>query len=146
MFTVVKSSQYTNNTVLINGACLAADTKPTTGIANGSMCLEIDTGKLYAYNEDDGEWVEQPGAGGGGGSGSDRVIIVADSDGTINYSFNELLNYVNNGYLIYFNNSQDFEYSRIPLTSLEGDDGDYVAHFGNMAFVQTDGDAPMNAD
>ena len=74
MFTVVKSSQYTNNTVLINGACLSTDSKPTTGIANGSMCLEIDTGKLYAYNEDDGEWVEQPGAGGGGGSGNGTGI------------------------------------------------------------------------
>ena len=69
MFSVIKSSQYTNDTVLIQGACVALDTKPTSGIANGSMCIEIDTGKIYAFDEESGDWIEQPGAGGGGGGG-----------------------------------------------------------------------------
>ena len=30
------------------------ESKPTTGIANGSMYLETDTRKVYLYDEDDG--------------------------------------------------------------------------------------------
>ena len=32
----------------------SSETKPTTGIANGSMYLETDTRKVYLYDEDDG--------------------------------------------------------------------------------------------
>lgn len=34
------------------------DTKPTAGYANGSTFLEVDTGKIYLFNEDASEWVE----------------------------------------------------------------------------------------
>lgn len=41
---------------------LADDEKPTTinggAIINGSEFLEIDTGDLYYFNEDDTEWVK----------------------------------------------------------------------------------------
>ena len=57
MFTNLTAS-YTNGDVLIEAACLSTDTKPTTGIANGSLCLEMDTGKVYAFNEAASEWVE----------------------------------------------------------------------------------------
>lgn len=40
-------------------ACLAADTKPTDGIATGSICVEVDTGKVYFYDSEGAEWVEQ---------------------------------------------------------------------------------------
>jgi len=40
-------------------ACASTDDKPTTGIATGSVCLEVDTGKLYAFNEKNSTWVEQ---------------------------------------------------------------------------------------
>lgn len=79
MFSVIKSSQYTNDTVLIQGACVALDTKPTSGIANGSMCIEIDTGKIYAFDEESGDWIEQPGAGGGGGSGFSTATVTVNS-------------------------------------------------------------------
>ena len=39
--------------------CLAADTKPTSKIANGSIAVEIDTGKVFFFNEEGGAWVEQ---------------------------------------------------------------------------------------
>lgn len=36
--------------------CLSTDTKPTEHIANGSTCLEIDTGDLYVFDAENGEW------------------------------------------------------------------------------------------
>jgi len=32
----------------------SSESKPTDGIANGSMYLETDTRKVYLYDEDDG--------------------------------------------------------------------------------------------
>ena len=43
-------------------AGLSTDTKPTHGIATGSLFHEIDTKKVYAYDEDGlsgSEWIEQ---------------------------------------------------------------------------------------
>lgn len=42
----------------------STDDKPTvkfkgTKIENGSTLMEIDTGKIYIYDEEDAEWVEQ---------------------------------------------------------------------------------------
>lgn len=40
-------------------AGLSTDTKPTTGIITGSMFLEVDTSKAYAFDETgDGTWYE----------------------------------------------------------------------------------------
>lgn len=54
-------------------SCDSMDTKPSvTGLINGSMLTETDTGKVYMVDEDAGEWVEQfslQDMGGGGGSG-----------------------------------------------------------------------------
>lgn len=42
-----------------SGYCVAADTKPTGGsIANGSRLIEMDTGKVYFYDEEGGAWEE----------------------------------------------------------------------------------------
>lgn len=38
--------------------CVSTDAKPTDGITNGSMCLEMDTGKIYAFNEAASTWIE----------------------------------------------------------------------------------------
>lgn len=74
MFTNNKAKYYGDNKVLIDAACLKTDSKPTTGIANGSKCIEMDTGKTYMFNEEDSEWEELPSSGGGGGS-SDLIIV-----------------------------------------------------------------------
>lgn len=39
--------------------CTASDTKPTDGIAQGSICLEQDgsTLNVYMFNETSGSWV-----------------------------------------------------------------------------------------
>ena len=48
-------------------ACTSTDTKPVSGIVTGSLALEVDTKKIYAFNEDASsgeEWVEQVQLGG----------------------------------------------------------------------------------
>lgn len=46
---------------LLEGHCLAADTKPTDGVANGSTLIEMDTGKVYMFDEAGEEWLEYGG-------------------------------------------------------------------------------------
>ena len=38
---------------------LSTDTKPTSGIIGGSIAVEVDTGKVYFFDEDGSEWIEQ---------------------------------------------------------------------------------------
>lgn len=37
---------------------LSTDTKPTTGVMNGSSFVEMDTGKLYFFDAAGSEWKE----------------------------------------------------------------------------------------
>ena len=37
---------------------LSTDTKPTTNIITGSVFVEVDTGKVYLFNETASAWVE----------------------------------------------------------------------------------------
>lgn len=48
----------TNGKVMVDAACLSTDTKPTSGIANGSTCVEMDTSKLYFFDEANSVWKE----------------------------------------------------------------------------------------
>lgn len=47
----------------IEAACDENDTKPTTfgsgGIANGSKCIESDTGDTYFFSDTTSAWVKQ---------------------------------------------------------------------------------------
>ena len=60
----------TNAGIKVNGvqyvefAGLSTDTKPTNGIATGSLFHEVDTTKVFAYDEAGEEWVEQMEFGG----------------------------------------------------------------------------------
>lgn len=38
---------------------LSSDTKPTANIAEGSIFCEVDTGKVFFFNETSSTWVEQ---------------------------------------------------------------------------------------
>lgn len=40
------------------GFCLSTDVKPTEGIGNGSFMTEIDTGKVYCFDEENATWYE----------------------------------------------------------------------------------------
>lgn len=42
----------------IEGRCLSTDTKPTDGIANGSILLEMDTSTVYMFDADSETWKE----------------------------------------------------------------------------------------
>ena len=59
MFTVVSEERNSNhmyNTAVY--ACLSTDTKPTTRITNGSMAIEMDTGDVYLFDEDNSQWLK----------------------------------------------------------------------------------------
>ena len=49
----------------IESAGLSTDAKPVTGIATGSLFLEVDTGDVYAYDEAGGDWGQIAALGGG---------------------------------------------------------------------------------
>ena len=38
------------------GRCKSTDVKPIEGICNGSILLEIDTGKVYMFDGETSEW------------------------------------------------------------------------------------------
>lgn len=38
---------------------LSTDTKPTDGVRNGSVFVEMDTGKEYLFDAENDQWVEQ---------------------------------------------------------------------------------------
>lgn len=64
MFTprgTVKVAGYDDNgkeLLLGEFVCLSTDTKPTEGIANGSTVIEMDTSKLFNFNQDGKAWAE----------------------------------------------------------------------------------------
>lgn len=43
--------------------CLSTDTKPTQNIPNGSVLIEMDTGKGYLFDAENAEWHELPSGG-----------------------------------------------------------------------------------
>lgn len=53
MVRTIVERTYNNNMKYIEAAGLSTDTKPTGGIVTGSLFLEVDTMKLYAYDETD---------------------------------------------------------------------------------------------
>lgn len=41
-----------------SGVCLSTDEKPTGNVENGSMLIEMDTGKVWFYDAENGIWRE----------------------------------------------------------------------------------------
>lgn len=37
----------------------SSDEKPIHGVATGSICVEVDTGKVFFFSEASEQWVEQ---------------------------------------------------------------------------------------
>lgn len=85
MFTNTKAKYYGDDKVLLDSACLSTDTKPTTGVANGSKLLEMDTSTVYAFDEANGEWLAQSSSGGGGGGGGGAEPLM------VNYTWDDNL-------------------------------------------------------
>ena len=64
MYTVTKIAYYHGDKPIVEAVCLSNDTLPTTGIANGSLCLVMDTNTVMYFDETEGAWAEL-GEGGG---------------------------------------------------------------------------------
>lgn len=66
--------------------------KPTSQLANGSVFIESDTGKVFIFDEDDG-WTEMQ-AGGGGGGGEKFIVTLTptaqDFSGTMDKTPEEI--------------------------------------------------------
>lgn len=58
MVTNRQTFYFANGKVMVEAAGLSTDTKPTTGIANGSTFIEMDTSKLYFFDEANSTWEE----------------------------------------------------------------------------------------
>ena len=57
MITWTKNVYRENNVSYKEGVCLSSDEKPTEGIKNGSVLLEMDTGDVYFFNKESEEWI-----------------------------------------------------------------------------------------
>ena len=49
---------FTDNKRYIEAAGLSTDSKPTTGIVTGSVFIEVNTGKVFLFDEASGSWQE----------------------------------------------------------------------------------------
>ena len=60
MITIDKQIQDVGDTIATNETYygLSTDSKPTTGVGNGSIFIEINTGKAYFFNAAGNSWVE----------------------------------------------------------------------------------------
>lgn len=75
--------------MIVKLACDSDDVKPVNGVATGSTCLEVDTGDLYIFSEDDKAWnfLKNVGSDGGGGGGdSDFSTAVVTFTGSTTYA------------------------------------------------------------
>ena len=61
MVRIIVSMPYANvnnRNKYIEAAGLSTDTKPTDWIITGSLFFEVDTGKIFAFDEESAEWNE----------------------------------------------------------------------------------------
>ena len=56
--TLVEVTEQGEELYIANLFGTSSDSKPTTGYANGSTFVEVNTGKLFLFNEATGAWVE----------------------------------------------------------------------------------------
>ena len=56
MISTLKQINYSADAKLIEAYGLSTDSKPTTNIANGSMFVEMDSGKIYFFDAEGGDW------------------------------------------------------------------------------------------
>lgn len=68
-------------------AGLSSDNKTSNDVIknpqNGDVFKEIDTGKIFKYNADTQQWVEQPASGGGGGGQTSGVTSFNGRNGAV---------------------------------------------------------------
>lgn len=59
MIRTIESKLTDTNRAYVELAGLSTDTKPTDGLATGSIFTEVDTGKVFFFNDASDTWVEQ---------------------------------------------------------------------------------------
>ena len=59
MISTIDSKLTASNRAYVELAGIHTDTKPTDGIATGSIFTEVDTGTVFFFNEASETWVEQ---------------------------------------------------------------------------------------
>ena len=59
MIRTIDSKLTDTNRAYVELAGIHTDTKPTDGIATGSIFTEVDTGTVFFFNEASETWVEQ---------------------------------------------------------------------------------------
>lgn len=82
MVTEIRTLKAENGVGLTEYALLSTDTKPASCL-NGSMAMEVDTGKVFIYDAENGTWTEI-GSGGGGGGTSDFSTAEVTFEGEVN--------------------------------------------------------------
>lgn len=74
----MKYLQGSDNKAYFEFSGLSTDDKPTMAdISTGSLFHEVDTTKIYAYEEESGEWIEQMQLGEDASSASDASALSA---------------------------------------------------------------------
>lgn len=63
---ILKKQATDDGTFLVECAGLSTDTKPTHSISTGSMATETDTGDVYMYEQNGGNWHKICALGGSG--------------------------------------------------------------------------------
>ena len=58
MIRILTERAFDNEKNYIEAAGLSTDTKPTAGIITGSSFIEVDTGTVFVFDEEGGEWNE----------------------------------------------------------------------------------------
>lgn len=73
MITVLSVKKAFEGKELVELACTSSDTKPTE-FMNGSMCIEVDTGDIYIFDEENNDWNKIGSSSGGGDDSSDEAV------------------------------------------------------------------------
>ena len=58
MFTITKSIYVGNDKCLVQAVCKTDDTKETDGIANGSICFNMETSVFSMFDEGASSWLD----------------------------------------------------------------------------------------
>lgn len=58
MVRIERASTYADGKTDMRIALTSTDAKPTEGVATGSVCIEVDTGDQYVYDEVAGQWTK----------------------------------------------------------------------------------------
>lgn len=59
MIRTIESKLIDTNRAYVELAGLSTDTKPTDGLATGSIFTEVDTGTVFFFDDASDTWVEQ---------------------------------------------------------------------------------------